>query len=60
MISTLFLFLPALLFSQLSGHYSASKYVPEDGMKLLIMGQDLGAVGRLTDYSDGYVDHLGR
>jgi len=24
------------------------------------MGQDLGAVGGLPDYSDGYVDHLGQ
>ena len=53
------LLFPALLFAQQSGHYGAPKYVPEGGMKLLIMGQDLGAVGGLVDYSDGYVDHLG-
>jgi len=58
-ISILCLLLPALLLAQESGHFGAAKYVPEDGAKLLIMGQDLGAVGGLVDYSEGYVDYLG-
>ena len=45
--------------AQLSSHKGAPKYVPGDGMKLLIMGQDLGAVGGLDAYSDGYIDYLG-
>ena len=44
--------------AQLSSHNGAAKYAPADGMKLLILGQDLGAVGGLNDYSDGYVDHM--
>ncbi|MBD0401596.1 glycoside hydrolase family 26 protein [Flammeovirga sp. EKP202] len=33
-----------------------AKFVPSDGEKLLIVGQDLGAVGGLSNYTDGYVD----
>jgi len=44
--------------AQESAHYGAPKYVPEDGMKLLILGQDLGAVGGLNSHADGYVDNL--
>lgn len=46
------------IFAQKSAHFGASKYAPEDGKKLLIMGQDLGAVGGLDQYSDGYVNHI--
>jgi len=37
----------------------AAKYAPKDGKKLLIIGQDLGAVGGLDDYTTGYVDEVG-
>ncbi|MBL7112495.1 MAG: hypothetical protein ISS19_11220 [Bacteroidales bacterium] len=46
----LFLLTPAVLFAQKSSHMGAAKYAPDDGEKLLIIGQDL--------YADGYVDHL--
>lgn len=45
-------------FSQRSAHYGAPKYVPKDGSKLLIIGQDLGAVGGLNSHANGYVDNL--
>lgn len=45
--------------AQISAHHGAPKYAPEDGKKMLIMGQDLGSVGGLTGYEDGYIDHLG-
>ncbi|WP_281616323.1 glycosyl hydrolase [Flammeovirga sp. SubArs3] len=35
-----------------------AKFAPVDGKRLLIMGQDLGAVGGLDQYTDGYVDHF--
>lgn len=54
----LILLFPLSLVAQQSSHNGAAKYAPEDGQKLLIMGQDLGAVGGLDDYADGYVDHL--
>lgn len=41
---------------QISGHNGAPKYVPETG-RLLILGQDLGAVGGLDGYTDGYIDN---
>ncbi|WP_187696474.1 glycoside hydrolase family 26 protein, partial [Xanthovirga aplysinae] len=59
LIVIFFAFFPLLLIGQKSSHSGAPKYAPEDGKKLLIMGQDLGAVGGLTDYDDGYVDHFG-
>ncbi|MDX2430308.1 MAG: glycosyl hydrolase [Bacteroides sp.] len=54
----LFFLISLSLLAQQSSHNGAPKYAPADGEKLLIMGQDLGAVGGLDDYSDGYVDHL--
>lgn len=44
--------------AQESAHFGAAKYVPKDGKKLLILGQDLGAVGGLDTHRDGYVDNL--
>ena len=49
---------PLSLFAQQSSHNGAPKYAPEDGKKMLIMGQDLGAIGGLDQYSDGYADHF--
>jgi len=56
------LFLLTILFhltsiSQNSAHWGAPKYAPIDGKKLLIVGQDLGAVGGLDNYTEGYVDY---
>ena len=53
-----FLFLTNTLFAQESAHFGAAKFAPADGKKLLIAGQDLGAVGGLNTYTNGYVDHL--
>ncbi|NME70640.1 glycoside hydrolase family 26 protein [Flammeovirga aprica] len=33
-----------------------AKFIPSNGEKLLIIGQDLGAVGGLSSYTDGYID----
>ncbi len=33
-------------------------YLPPDGQALLIIGQDLGAIGGLDAYTDGYSDHI--
>lgn len=55
----LFLWITLSLGAQHSSHNGAPKYAPADGQKLLIMGQDLGAVGGLDAYYDGYVDNLG-
>ncbi len=55
----IFLLITLSISAQQSSHNGAPKYAPPDGSKLLIMGQDLGAVGGLENYSDGYVDHLG-
>ncbi len=46
------------VFGQSSAHNGAAKYVPAEGKKLLILGQDLGAVGGLDNYTEGYVDAL--
>ncbi|MFA9397952.1 MAG: glycosyl hydrolase [Clostridiaceae bacterium] len=46
-----------LLFS--SCNNQANEYEIKDDKVLLIMGQDLGAVGGLKDYDDGYVDYIG-
>lgn len=35
-----------------------AKFAPPDGKTLFIIGQDLGAVGGLADYTDGYTDHI--
>ncbi|MBZ0297211.1 MAG: 1,4-beta-xylanase [Anaerolineae bacterium] len=34
------------------------KFMPATGQTLFIIGQDLGAVGGLPGYTDGYVDHV--
>jgi hypothetical protein len=34
-------------------------FLPPEGQTLLIIGQDLGAIGGLPDYADGYTDHVG-
>ena len=47
-----------LAFSQVSSHLGAPKFAPPDGKKLLIIGQDIESVGGLTNYTDGYVDHV--
>jgi hypothetical protein len=35
-----------------------AKFEPEDGKCILFIGQDLGAIGGLEDYNDGYADHF--
>jgi hypothetical protein len=55
----IFLLITLSISAQQSSHNGAPKYAPADGQRLLILGQDLGAVGGLENYSDGYVDHLG-
>jgi hypothetical protein len=45
-------------FAQKSAHFGAAKYAPADGKKLLIIGQDLGAVGGMDTYKEGYVDSI--
>ncbi|WOD45010.1 glycoside hydrolase family 26 protein [Hwangdonia lutea] len=44
------------LHAQVSANFGAPKFVPLDGKKLLIIGQDLGAVGGLDTHTNGYVD----
>lgn len=34
------------------------RFMPPEGQALFIIGQDLGAIGGLEDYDDGYVDHI--
>lgn len=58
LISFVFLLVCASAISQSSSHNGAAKYVPANGKKLLIVGQDLGAVGGLNNYTTGYVDAL--
>lgn len=41
---------------QESANHGAPKFAPPDGRKLLIIGQDLGAIGGLISHQDGYVD----
>lgn len=36
-----------------------SLYLPEEGKAWFFIGQDLGAVGGLDKYDDGYVDYIG-
>ena len=43
--------------AQESANYGAAKFAPEDGKKLLVVGQDLGAVGGLNTHSNGYIDN---
>ena len=35
-----------------------AKFEPADGECLFFIGQDLGAIGGLENYSDGYCDHF--
>lgn len=35
-----------------------AKFEPEDGKVILFIGQDLGAIGGLENYTDGYFDHF--
>ena len=58
-LSILFSLSILLSFSQKSAHFGAAKYVPEGGKKLLILGQDLGSVGGLSAYTNGYIDNVG-
>lgn len=58
LLSLYFLLASWALIGQSSSHRGAPKYVPADGKKLLILGQDLGAVGGLDNYTSGYVDAL--
>lgn len=37
---------------------SLQKYEPEDGKCFIFIGQDLGAVGGVEGYTDGYCDHF--
>ena len=53
-----FLFFSVNINSQESACFGAAKFAPEDGKKLLVIGQDLGAVGGLDFYTDGYVDNI--
>ena len=46
------------LSGQSSAHKGQPKFEPEDGKVLLVLGQDLGAVGGLNSYSNGYVDNI--
>ncbi|MEM7572759.1 MAG: glycosyl hydrolase [Bacteroidota bacterium] len=59
---TLFALLGSLFYSvlpaQQSAAFGAPKFAPADGQKLLIIGQDLSAVGGLDTYQDGYYDHF--
>jgi len=52
------LFWSTLLIGQKSASFGDAKFAPPDGKKMLIIGQDLGSVGGLDDYSDGYVDNI--
>jgi len=47
------------VWAQNSAHFGAPKFVPENG-RLLVIGQDLGAVGGLDAYTNGYVDTNGQ
>jgi len=56
--SLVFVLLVVTAFSQSSAHLGAAKFAPEDGKKLLIIGQDLGAVGGLSSHNNGYIDNI--
>ncbi len=45
-----------LAVAQQSADFGAAKFAPSEGKKLLIIGQDLGAVGGLEAYTEGYID----
>lgn len=36
-----------------------NNYLPPEGKTWMVLGQDLGAVGGLDDYNQGYVDYIG-
>jgi len=57
-ILAIVLLAPNIVSGQQSSHNGAPKFAPEDGKKLIIVGQDLGAVGGLNTYTDGYVDYI--
>lgn len=42
-----------------SSIFPESPYLPAAGSRWLFVGQDLGAVGGLEDYNEGYVDYVG-
>ncbi len=46
------------VFAQESAMETTAKFLPPDGKTLLLIGQDLGAVGGLPGYTDGYADHV--
>ncbi len=37
-------------------HHTNNKFEPEDGKCYIFIGQDMGAIGGLPDYNDGYCD----
>lgn len=47
-----------VLTAQKSAADGAPKFAPDDGKKMLILGQDLGSVGGLDNYTNGYVDNI--
>ncbi|MEM1324128.1 MAG: glycosyl hydrolase [Bacteroidota bacterium] len=55
---SLFFLLPLHLSAQQSADFGAPKFAPSDSLKLLIIGQDLAAVGGLPTYQHGYLNHL--
>ena len=55
----LFLSLSIPIFSQESANFGEPKFAPSNGKKLLIIGQDLGSVGGLNLYTNGYIDNVG-
>ncbi len=57
-LSLSFLLFLSTLQAQKSASFGAAKFAPADGQKLLIIGQDLDAVGGLNNYTDGYVDNF--
>ncbi len=61
MKNTILLFFVFVIFNlhgQESANFGAAKFAPEDGKKMLIVGQDLGAVGGLVNYTNGYLDNI--
>jgi len=47
-----------LINDQENRELTENKFEPEDGKCIVFIGQDLGAVGGLDDYTDGYCDHF--
>lgn len=46
------------VYGQTSANNGLPKFAPDDGKKLFVVGQDLGAVGGLQSHSSGYVDQV--